>query len=292
MTEITEAQLKAKLSTIKNIGYSTLPRGALLKRAPIPTAQRETLGKRFRHGVDGRRKALELLSIISQPYTSTFIMLNTPFLIWANRYENDQMEGTDILVDSHIEPLNNWAKVVLNREATGDNVIFATDQLNFYFFWTNTTGYDALVNVTSYVALNGSCRVHADSNFTTALWGVDPFSQVSIDAEISIFEWWNEPPTEPLWESSQLQNVTSLSAEGGVWSGDGHSKLFSGDYQLSYNIFRIPSNESAVFEVGLGLNYGIWKGNLNVDFSFEDNLVLCPYLQLQVLTAAPQQVLA
>lgn len=220
------------------------------------------------------------------------MMLDTPFLIWANRYENNQMEGTNILVDSHIEPLNNWAKIILDRAAKGDDVIFAIDQLNFYFLWTNTTGYDALLNVTSHVALNGSCRVHADLNFSTAIWGVDPFSRVSIDADLQVFEWWNEPPTEPLWESSQLANVTSLSVEGGVWSGDGHSSLVSGDFELEYNIFRVPQNDVAVFEVGLSLNYGIWKGDLNVDLSFENNLVFCPYLQLEVLTAAPQEVLA
>jgi hypothetical protein len=124
------------------------------------------------------------------------------------------------------------------------------------------------------------------------LWGINPFSNVTVDAELSVFEWWNEPPTEPLLEPSQSQNVTSLSAEGGFWSGDGHSKLIFGNYPLTYDVFRIPSNDVAVFEVGLSLKHQIWEGDVNVDFSFEDNLVLCPYLQLEVLTAAPRQSLS
>jgi hypothetical protein len=272
MRKITEADLKAGLSAIKES-----------RRPKTRTNAREILAKRFRHGIDGRRKALEQRATIAQPYEPTFIVLN-PFFIWANRFlgqSNDPL-GTDILIDWQIEPLNNWAKILLNY-ATGD-VIFATDRLNFYFLWTNETGSDALVNVVSYLTANGSCRVHANSSFWHGLTAPN-FSQVSIDAELSVFEWWNNPPTEPLSEAGQLQNVTPLlKAEGGEFTGDGKSTLVSANAQLTYNIFRIPSNDVAVFEVGLSLNWGISDGNVNVDFSFEDNLVLCPYLQLEVLT--------
>jgi len=274
MAKITEAQLKAGLSAIKDSRRSQ-------KRSP----PREILAKRFRHGIDVRRKALELLATIAQPYTPTFIALNTPFLIWANRFlpHSNEPLGTDILVDSHIEPLNNWAKILLNYAT--DDAFFATDRLNFYFVWRNETGSDAVVNVASYLTLNGSCKVHANSSFWHGL-ATPPFSQVSVDAELSVFEWWNEPPTEPLSEPGQLQNVIPiLKAEGGEFSGDGKSTLVSANCQLTYNIFRIPSNDVAVFEVGLSLTWGIAEGDVNVDFSFEDNLVLCPYLQLEVLTA-------
>jgi hypothetical protein len=272
MREITEAQLKAGVSAIKDG-----------RRPKSRTAQREILAKRFRHGIDGRRKALEQLATIAQPYTPTFITLNSPFLIWANRFlpHSDEPLGTDILIDSHIEPLNNWAKILLNYAT--DEVFFATDRLDFYFFWRNETGSDAVVNIASYLTLNGSCRVHANSSILHG-WLTPPTSQVSIDAELSVFEWWNQPPTEPLAESGQLQNVTTLQAQGGEFSGDGKSALVSANSQLTYNIFRIPSNDVAVFEVGLSLKYGVQEGDVNVDFSFEDNLVLCPYLQLEVLT--------
>jgi hypothetical protein len=188
--EITEAKLKARLSAIKD-----------RRRTQSRTAQREILAKRFRHGIDGRRKALEQLAIIAQPYIPTFVVLNTPFLIWANRFlpHSDEPLGTDILIDSHIEPLNNWAKILLNY-GKDDDVFFATDRLNFYFIWRNETGSDAVVNVVSYLTVNGSCRVHATSSFWHGLLTPN-FGQVSIDAELSIFEWWNEPPTEPLVRS-------------------------------------------------------------------------------------------
>jgi hypothetical protein len=263
MLEITEAKLKARLSAIKD-----------RRRPQSRTAQREILAKRFRHGIEGRRKALEQLAIIAQPYTPAFVVLNTPFLIWANRFlpHSDEPLGTDILIDSHIEPLNNWAKILLNY-GKDDDVFFATDRLNFYFFWRNETGSDAVVNVVSYLTINGSCRVHATSSIWHG-WLTPNFAQVSIDAKLSVFEWWNEPPTEPLSEAGQQQNVVpQLKAEGGEFSDDGKSTLVSANCQLAYNIFRIPSNDVAVFEVGLSLDWAVAYGDVNVDFSFEDNLV-------------------
>jgi hypothetical protein len=276
MPEITEAQLKAGLSAIKDS-----------RRSQKRTPQREILAKRFRHGIDGRRKALERLATIAQPYTPIFITLDTPFLIWANRFLPNSNEplATDILVDSHIEPFNNSCKILLNYAT--DDAFAATDRLNFYFIWRNETGGDAVVNVASYLTLNGSCKVHAKSSFWHGL-AAPNFSKVSVDAELSVFEWWNEPPTEPLSEPGQLQNVTpSLEADGGEFRDDGRSTLVSANCQLTYDIFRIPSNDVAVFEVGLSLTWTVVGGDVNVDFSFEDNLVQCPYLQLEVLTATP-----
>ena len=282
MPDITEAQLKAGLSAIK-FRYSNLHRPDLFERIQMGTTQREALGTLFRHGIDDRRKAIQQLETVAKPYAPTFIVLETPFLIWANRFlpnSNDPL-GTNILVDSHIEPLNNWAKILLNYAT--DDAFFATDRLNFYFYWRNETGSDAVINVASFLTLNGSCRAHAKSSFWHGLLTPN-FSQVSVDAELSVFEWWNDPPTEPLSEPGQVQNVTTLTATGGMWSGDSKSTLVSANCQVTYDIFRIPSNDVAVFEVGLSLQYGIAGGDLNVDFSFEENLVLCPYLQLEVLT--------
>ena len=139
-----------------------------------------------------------------------------------------------------------------------------------------------MVNVASYLTLNGSCKAHANSSFWHGLVAPN-FSQLSVDAELSVFEWWNEPPTEPLSESGQRQNVTTLDAEGGVFSGDDKSTPVSANYHITYNNFGIPSNAVAVFEVGVSLDYKIAEGNLTADFSNDDNVVLCPYLQLEVL---------
>ena len=104
-------------------------------------------------------------------------------------------------MDSHVEPLNNWAKILLNYPK--DNAFSATDRLNFYFLRKNDTGGDAVVNITSPLTLIGSCKVHANGSFSHAL-AAPIFSQVGIDAVLSIFEWWNQPPTEPLPKCDEL----------------------------------------------------------------------------------------
>ena len=83
--------------------------------------------------------------------------------------------------------------------------------------------------------------------------------------------------------------MTSLSVQGGVWSGDGRSKLFSGNFPVAYNSFHIPSNDVGVFEVGVSLNWALVSGDVNVDFSFQSNIVQCPSLLLEVFTASAKK---
>jgi hypothetical protein len=274
MSDITEAQLKAGLSA----RYANLRRAGILKP--------EIIGQRLRQGIDAQQAALR--QRVARPSTPIFIALDTPFLIWANRFLPNSTDplGTNILVDSHIESLNNWAKILLNYSK--DDSFSATDRLNFYFLWRNETGGDAVVNITSSLTLIGSCKVHANGSFWHGV-AAPNFSQVSVDAVLSVFEWWNQPPTEPLPETSQTQNVTSLSVQGGVWSGDGRSKLFSGNFPVAYNSFHIPSNDVGVFEVGVSLNWALVAGDVNVDFSFQSNIIQCPSLLLEVITASAKK---
>jgi len=274
MPDITEKQLKAGIAA----RYASLRRVGALKP--------EIIGKRLQQGIEAQQAVLRQLA--TRPSTPIFIALNTPFLIWPNRFLPNSTDplGTNILVDSHVEPLNNWAKILLN--VSQDDAIFATDRLNFYFLWKNDTGGDVVVNITSSLTLIGSCKVHAKSSFWHGL-AAPNFSQVSIDAVLSVFEWWNQPPTEPLPETSQTQNVTSLSAKGGVWSDDGRSKIFSGNFPVAYNSFHIPSGNVGVFEVGVSLNWGLVAGDVNVDFSFQNNIIQCPSLSLEVFTATAKK---
>src|SRR5262249_16730248 len=64
----------------------------------------------FRRGIEDQDKATEQLATVAPPFTPTYIRLETPFMIWA--------EPAHILMDSHIESENNWAKV-LSKYGTG-----------------------------------------------------------------------------------------------------------------------------------------------------------------------------
>jgi hypothetical protein len=66
--------------------------------------------------------------------------------------------------------------------------------------------------------------------------------------------------------------------QGGVWSGDGRSKIFSGNLPVAYNFFHIPSGDVGVFEVGVSLNWALVSGDVNVDFSSQNLRDPTPFL--------------
>jgi hypothetical protein len=125
-------------------------------------------------------------------------------MIWA--------EPAHILMDSHIESENNWAKV-LSKYGTGGYWNF--DQVFFYFLWENGTGADAVVNVTSFMLLNGTCSAWANADWLPNVFGLGPDTQLIVSAGLTLFEWWNQPPTQPLRQPGQEQNVVTLSVDGG-----------------------------------------------------------------------------
>jgi hypothetical protein len=245
----------------------------------------------FRQGVESRRKAIEQLAAIDAPYAPTYVMLNTPFLIWALR---DGTEATSILLDSHIESGNNWAKVYSHFEDGGDFYLY--DQLGFYFFWENTTGADAVVNLTSYLMLNGGFLAHANPGWIwSPFWGEGTIGTINLsaDVELSLWEWWNQPPTEPLRQADQIQSVSALSVDGGyaLWSpGKTETSYFSSNYHVNYDTFRVPNNEVAVLEVTLKLTYEGYDADGWFDFDSDNFLILCPYLQLEIVSPPPTAV--
>jgi hypothetical protein len=104
----------------------------------------------FRQRIEARRKALRILE---NPFTSTFIALDTPFVIWE--YPHPQFG--DVLVDTHYEAYNNWAKIKMGADGGGsDNRWFS-----FAFPWTNESDDDVVINITSSLVLNGTCLAHA-----------------------------------------------------------------------------------------------------------------------------------
>jgi hypothetical protein len=96
---------------------------------------------------------------------------------------------------------------------------FKQDQLNFYFLWQNDTGGDAVVNVSSDVMLNGSCEALAKSTFfiPSPFWGQGTIgtAKMSLGLELSLLEWWNQPPSKPVRQPGQDEDVILVSATGG-----------------------------------------------------------------------------
>jgi|SRR5215831_9660946 len=246
----------------------------------------------FRRGIENKRKAVHLLSSIKTPFTPASISIDAPFMIWALRTTTKDVEGTNIIQDSHIEKGNSWAKIRSEAKAD-DSRFWVQDDLNFYFLWENFTGQDAVVNVSSYLMLNGGVTVGAMPGWGWTLGFPISTSRATLNAELSLLEWWNNPPTEPVREPGQERFIVQFSKEGqsvfrGIWGGlqlVDEPQPVSGNYHVNYDMFYVPADGTVVFEVGLRLLYDGFDGYAGAGDPdpFE---IVCPFLLLDVLTTA------
>jgi hypothetical protein len=254
--------------------------------------RQQSLEPLFREGITSRRNALGLLK---GPHAPFFINLDAPFLIWE--FPHPEL---DIFLDQHVESMNSWIKVLVQRDAGSDNTAFT-----FFFLWTNDSEFAAVVNVGTSVVLNGVCEVVAsegifsgdydDLSLTASLtlirwsgWGTDPFTGQS-----------NDQTPEPFVQTTQFQTASSLVAQGGSIFGTtfpGEIQVFPFQpFDLSYSLFAIPAGATTLFEVSVEMSYGVDIRNDGTDgsdyilFDFaSDNFareIICPGVTLEVLTA-------
>jgi hypothetical protein len=239
----------------------------------------------FCRGIADKLEATRLLSSIRAPFTPERIILDKPFLIWGLR---DGMEASNILVDSQIVTGGSWAKIASSVKTDDD--IAADDTVNFYFVWQNSTGQPAVVNVESFLMLDGSCTADGHAGWIwTPLWGANTFGHavLNVDAKLSLLEWWNQPPTTPLQEPGQTQNAAYIDSEGG-WKGWGSSnattEAVSANYHVYYDTFYVPQNGVTLLEVGVEVEFSGIDGECSVDFATDPFIIICPHVQLEIST--------
>ena len=163
------------------------------------------LEESFQAGLKSRRDALGQLAV-GQVYAPTYLVLEKAFLIWAT--------PSNMLLDSLNEPFNNFAKIERRNSSSGH------DELNFYFLWDNPRDESSLINIECNLGVRGICKADADSGFLSG-----DSSSLTVRAELQPLEWWNQPPTTPLPQSSQTQDVAIISSSGGVLWGVGREIL-------------------------------------------------------------------
>ncbi|HZO86709.1 MAG TPA: hypothetical protein VFB38_00115 [Chthonomonadaceae bacterium] len=202
----------------------------------------------------------------SQPF---YVLLETPFLIWPTH-------GI-FLDDSHVEPVNSWAKISLS---SGESAGY--EELGFYFLWENPSDRVAVINVDAYIAVNGFCSAGANGG----TFPDDRHSSLVLNVRLNPWQWWDQPPTQPMPQGDQSQQVLSLYAFAGGWFDVGDievQSIFRG-YDLSYTSFIIPPNGVVVFETTLSISYGNSEGFVQVDLASGDFEVLCPAVLIAILT--------
>ncbi|MGH6852360.1 MAG: hypothetical protein ACREDJ_04000, partial [Methylocella sp.] len=221
------------------------------------------------------RKAKEDLMSLREAdpaFNFNFVILDTPALILPSQGIN--------LAPPHIEPWNNVAKI--NGEWESPYPDNAYDTLSFVFAWENPSDRYAVVNVESYLMLNGFCQAWAYGGFYA-----NNIVGLSIDVGLTILEYWNNPPTLPPQQSGAEQTSVSLEAAStGLFAlGDYETTGINGLYDVRYDQFVLPPKGVSVFEVGLTIGHNIFgDGYTSIDFSSGDFEVMCPAVAIAILT--------
>jgi hypothetical protein len=232
----------------------------------------------------GMAARLEALKVLRAPFISSFLTLDRPFLIW--QLPHPQL---DIFTDSRIESNSSSVRVLVNKNDGSNSTRFV-----FFFLWRNESDAVAVANVGSSLVLNGRCLVFANDGII-----FPDTATLNIAASLSLVRWFgwgtdpvtgqsNDQTLHPNFQSTQRQQVVSFSVEGGniLGLGEFEGRSFSVEaFPLSHSLFVIPGGASVIFQVALELSYGFdGGGNVFVDFSEGSHAVLCPNVELEILT--------
>lgn len=247
----------------------------LLKEQQAAAVKRSSsVRKDLLYSLDSWRKTIDRFrdGTLSSNFVPTFAVVDTPFIIWPTN-------GLE-LIDSHIQPWNNTAK--LNAQWQD---ISGIENLRFIFVWENPSDSWTIVNVESNLVLNGSCDEFEEGGILSG-----SVSNLSVDARLNVWEWWNQPPTSPFPQPTQSQHVLSLTASGGgflsgLGGGTVESASVGGSFDLSRSLFLLPPNGVAVFETTLEFSYSNFDGGMvQINFASGDFEVMCPAVVIAILS--------
>jgi hypothetical protein len=215
-------------------------------------------------GLANTRAALEHL--VGTAYLTTPIPVATPFYIGAR--------PAGFLMDSAIEPWNNWAKPSLQISKDTDG---SSARISFYFAWQNPIDFLAVINCSADLLVNGHVTNGADDGIFTG-----GSATVKLRAELNVFV----GPVEISWQQTQKADIDTIHAEGsGIFDvGAVGDRDVVASTLLSCDTIEVHGDELVVFEVAFIADYSIDDGSINVDFASGDRSVVCPALTIELLT--------
>jgi hypothetical protein len=247
-----------------------------------------------------RVQALELLA---EPFTSTYVTLPEPLLIWELPHPE-----LNIWRDDQIVPGGSWVKLILETKSSPAGQSY-TD-FRFYFLWENPTDYYAVANVSSSLSLNGQADAWGNPGIISG-----DHADLDVSAYLTVMRWsgW---PNDPITGQSENQtpypvydwqdttkSVVAFDAFGGDWfdSADPKSASFdpSKPYDVNADLVAIPGGAVTLFEVGLTIGWSFHNidgdnvesdyQSITLDLGYDPlgYRAVCPMVQLEVLTPLP-----
>ena len=253
--------------------------------------------------INTRRQAL---SILSQPFAPPYyVTLDTPgwFLASSDEYFDDQGQSAFMLQDFGISPGESWFKAQLYTKKDNPNprAFDNPPEFQFYFPWVNPSNYDAIVNVSSPLLVNGWAEAEGSWHvlesqhaylFVTAYlnvvrwfgWGTDPDTGQSLD----------QTPYPGAYSGATVTNLDGFGGNLFDSPRPGGPVTISptNPYEVSASLILIPGGATTMFEVGLQVSWSFGDTNghgqeVIFDTAADDYIVGCPFVQLEVLTGPP-----
>jgi hypothetical protein len=190
------------------------------------------------------------------------ISLTKPFLIWATPRSN-------ILSDSQVAPSDSWAKFRVS--SSGDD----SYRVSFYFLWTNPSNTFVVIDPVTFVIATGYIEADADR----AYWLAN-VSNVSADAEFSLWQWWLPSPAPILSASASLGHESAVAE---YFQTDSQSDSIAAGVRLDAGTFAVPASSTVVFEVAISISFYSDTGTALADFESGNFNVACPVVAFPVV---------
>jgi hypothetical protein len=234
-----------------------------------------TAKKAFTAGFKSRRSILRPAAVpmtIAGPSPgSPVVHTLTPILIWA--------KPAWTLVEADYGTVASGARAYTYfSTSNGNDEIDST----FWYLWTNSTPYPAVINATCTIGYRGLSRLYATSAW---FYGGSAYLTEG-QVELQVYEWWKPGhprvtrPGYDLTPNVLRTLVSNQGVEGGaIWEFEGQKEQlihFRQGHTLRYNTLLVPPNGSMVFAVRTHFKYiasgsgGAWGpyANVSIDFAY------------------------
>lgn len=230
-------------------------------------------GENLRTVLTQRSRTLD--HIANKPFLTTIVPLQEASLIFAT--------PVGLLSDNNwgIEPGHNWGKIKFEF-GSQDTFQRGGVYLRFYFFWQNTSDYSAVLNAMTELSALGDIWAQANPG-----WFSGGSSQLDVGADFDVYV--GEQDYHPEF-SVVIQQVVA-NGGGGGWFGSGdlkHQRLEGQPIALSCSNIEVDAGQFAVFVVTFDAGYDADDGYVNFDFQSDGDSIICPGVNLEVLTPASQ----
>jgi hypothetical protein len=223
--------------------------------------------KNYQEEISKRRSAYELSG--RKPLTITPIVIETPFSIYA--------APSGMLVDSHVESWNNWAKLLYGNNNDGG---YEYPSLKFFFAWKNESDYVVIFNAVSELAANGHVVINAVPGTVFGGW-----VNLHMRCTLKVFV----GNTSYVSNASQLGIILqylTASTWGSIFGGESELKArdINSVHPLSCPSIVANPDQLVIFEITMLAMHWINKGSVLLDFD-RDHRVTCPALIVELLTS-------